>query len=159
MRCRSIVIDQPSTPIPTMNPTGLTKSHRPSAARVVRIRLHYYLLRQYLHVLQVHKFYRIKCPSGCKLATNTKQRAGDISKAHHLVLMWLAWRFFFYKIDPGRLFRFPIDPPRPAFAVPPTRPGPCPTRPAHCPNRPAPSTSACPPWRPVAGRLVVTEII
>jgi hypothetical protein len=47
-----------------MNPTDLTKSHRPSAARVVRIRLHYYLLRQYLHVLQVHKFYRIKCRTG-----------------------------------------------------------------------------------------------
>jgi hypothetical protein len=33
-----------------MNPADLMKSHRPSPARVVRIRLRYYLLRQYLHV-------------------------------------------------------------------------------------------------------------
>ena len=46
-----------------MNPTGLTKSHRPSAARVVRIRLHYYLLRQYLHVLQVHQLAEDHAPA------------------------------------------------------------------------------------------------
>jgi hypothetical protein len=40
-----------------MNPAGLTKRHRLSAARIVRIRLRYYLLRQYLYALRVHKCY------------------------------------------------------------------------------------------------------